>query len=603
MRSRAIERVRLEESYQRLSLDHLVPLGPLLVSQPPTRKRDLVPFLTAEMSRPDRVRQVYEGLEDINKAAIQEAVHDHHGRLDLPRFEAKYGRPPRFGAPRHPSPLSLLMPDRSSVPVELLEMLKTFVPEPREVTLTAVEQPPEAVRLSRPRKKTHPDQEPESIPIRRRSTEPVARKELGTILRLVESGKLRASAKTRRPAKASVEIIRGFLVKGDFYDAADQSEDESDPGFDLAIRAYAWPLILQVAGLASLSGSKLELSAEGRKALGQRPEVVLRSAWKKWCSTTLFDELQRFELLKGQSKARPTAPNTRRRVLVDALEECPPGLWIEPDEFFRFIRATGQELEVVNNEWMLCFVEPDYNRLAFNDPIKWEQLQGRYILTFLFEVAATLGILDVAFIPPQLARGDFRGLWSLDHCECMSRYDGLKYFRINGLGAWCLGLTREYEPEVERIEPNLQVLPNLDIVLVGQDPDPADLLVLDRYAERTSDSVWRLERLKILAAVEGGFDLDEFTTFLAARSRDPLPQTVNVFLEDTKARAGQLRDLGTARMIECSSPETALLLVHDRDLSKRCQLAGDRRLVFSIADEAAVRARLRKLGYVLPFGG
>lgn len=603
MRSSAIARVRMEEAYQRLNLDHLIPLGPLLVSRPPTRKRELVPLLTAEMSRPERVKKLYEALEEINKAAVQEAVHDVHGRLDPVRFLAKYGCSPRFGAPKSPTPLVLLMPDRSSLPVELQAMLKGYVPPPRDVAVTTVDVLPEVVPLARRTWRADRGKDPELVPIRRRSTELVARKEVMAILRLVESGKIRVSDKTRRPAQASVELIRNFLVGGDFYDVADQSEYDHDPGSDLAIRAFAWPLILQVAGLASPSGTRLELSAAGRKALGQAPEVVLRSAWKKWIPTTVFDEFHRIDAIKGHRKARLTSPSPRRLAVSDVLEACPAGSWIGLDAFFQLIRAMGLKLDVANNLWELYVAEQEYGSLGYDSSNVWEQLQGRYVLAFLFEVAATLGLLDVAYVPPQYARDDFRDRWGTDEFECFSRYDGLKYFRINGLGAWCLGLTKEYVPEVEHIEPNLQVLPNLDIVLVGKDSDPADLLVLDRFAERTSDSVWRLERAKILAAVEGGFDLDEFTTFLTARSRDPIPQTVNVFLDDAKARAGQLRDLGTARMIECSSPETALLLVHDRDLGKRCQLAGDRRLVFSIADEAAVRARLRKLGYVLPLGG
>ena len=35
------------------------------------------------------------------------------------------------------------------------------------------------------------------------------------------------------------------------------------------------------------------------------------------------------------------------------------------------------------------------------DAIVWELLQGRFILAMLFEYAATLGLIDVAYIPPR----------------------------------------------------------------------------------------------------------------------------------------------------------------------------------------------------------
>jgi hypothetical protein len=66
---------------------------------------------------------------------------------------------------------------------------------------------------------------------------------------------------------------------------------------------------------------------------------------------------------------------------------------------------------------------------------------------------------------------------------------------------------------------------------------------------------------------------------------------LEVFIADFKERAGQHRDLGTARLIECADAMTAQLLVNDRALRKLCQLAGDRRLVFRAEDESAVRGR------------
>ena len=56
-------------------------------------------------------------------------------------------------------------------------------------------------------------------------------------------------------------------------------------------------------------------------------------------------------------------------------------------------------------------------------------------------------------------------------------------------------------------------------------------------------------------------------------------------------------------LIKCTDAETARLLVLDSKLKSLCLLAGDRCLVFREADESAVRARLRKLGYVLPAKG
>jgi hypothetical protein len=182
----------------------------------------------------------------------------------------------------------------------------------------------------------------------------------------------------------------------------------------------------------------------------------------------------------------------------------------------------------------------------------------------------------------------------------LSRYDGLMFLRINALGAWCLGLSEDYEPDAVAFEPVLKVLPNRDLVAADRPLAPADVLFLERFAERKSEAVWHLAAGKVLDAVEKGMTLPELKEFLAARSQGPLPRTVEVFLDDLTNKAGQLEDLGTAHLIGCADAHVAQLLAHDRRLRKLCQLAGERQLVFRAADETAVRRALRDLGYVLP---
>jgi hypothetical protein len=227
-------------------------------------------------------------------------------------------------------------------------------------------------------------------------------------------------------------------------------------------------------------------------------------------------------------------------------------------------------------------------------------LQGRFVLAFLFEYAATLGLMDVAYISPIRARNDFRDRWGTDDHWCLSRYDGLLFIRINSLGAWCLGMAEHYEPEAVTVRPVLKVLPNLDVVATDVPLSPGDVLLLERFAERQSEAVWHLQASKLLEAVEGGLTVGELKDFLAARSPGPLPQTVEVFLADLAHKAGQLEDQGTARLVACADAHVARVLANDRRLRKLCQRAGERHLVFRAADEVAVRRALRELGYVLP---
>jgi hypothetical protein len=123
---------------------------------------------------------------------------------------------------------------------------------------------------------------------------------LKAVLRLIDSGEMRVGNKTRRPSSAAMNAVAGVLMEGDFYAAADCSEDDEDPAADLRMQAFAWPLLLQAAGLTEASGTRLQWTAAGRKATMQPVHEVARKVWDMWRKTKLLDEFNRINLIKGQ---------------------------------------------------------------------------------------------------------------------------------------------------------------------------------------------------------------------------------------------------------------------------------------------------------------
>src|SRR5262249_53102358 len=150
------------------------------------------------------------------------------------------------------------------------------------------------------------------------------------------------------------------------------------------------------------------------------------------------------------------------------------------------------------------------------------------------------GLIDVGYLPPAGVRDDFRDRWGADDLSWLSRYDGLLYVRLNPLGAWCLGLAETYETPPAPVADVLRVLPNLEVV-VRQPPLPAaDRLVLDRFGEPHGEVVWQFTPAKLRAVLEEGGSLDELEEFLKSHTTEPLPQTVQVLLQDQRRQAERL---------------------------------------------------------------
>ena len=276
------------------------------------------------------------------------------------------------------------------------ERLRAFVPEPEPVRLSTIEMLPEEIGEDR---------------LTVRHTERDAMADLSILLRLTDQGKIQVSDKTSLPGAATLRLLTENLAGGDFYahkPKQHQWDQEIGP-----IKAFSWPLMLQAAGLVQRNGSKLALSTAGRKALASSQASVLGTIWNKWLKSSLFDEFSRVDVIKGQkSKGRVmTAVAPRRAAINGILRLCPVGAWIDVDDFSRFMQATGHTFDVTHNPWKLYISDPQYGSLGTMASIVWEILQFRYLLCVLFEYAAALGIIDVAYIEPTEARNDFGDLW------------------------------------------------------------------------------------------------------------------------------------------------------------------------------------------------
>ncbi len=431
----------LSQALARKTVDELKALATLLPQVARAgRKDELVAAILSHLGG-EELRTLWDRLGEMQRLAVAQSLYTPDGLFDSQRFRARYGALPSFtvaaddkkrsfGSRNEPPTLLGLFLHKDdlqrSLPLELCERLRRFVPEPPAASLLVVEALPDSAR---------------DEPLTVRCTEREAIVDLPALLRLADQGKLRVSDKTSQPGTTTQRLLVDKLSGGDFYApaaATAQREHEIGP-----IKAFAWPLLLQCAGLTQRSAGKSALSAAGRKALSAEPADVLRTVWQKWLKSGALDEFSRIDPIKGQkSKGRVmTAVAPRRAAIAEALRECPVDAWIAVDEFSRFMQAADLGFEVAHDPWKLYLGDPHHGSLGYEGSHAWPILQLRYLLCFLFEYAAVLGLVDVAFVDPRRAHQNFHALWGADDLAFLSRYDGLIYFRLTPLGAYCLGMS------------------------------------------------------------------------------------------------------------------------------------------------------------------
>ncbi len=585
----------------------------------PTRKADRIAFLNSHLQDPTFWAQlVKQRLSALQRAAIAHIVHDGWPRWDPQRFHAIHGELPDLGRnhfdfwnfsgkAREHSPMELIFfntMDSDTIPDELQALLKPLVAPPSPVALPTLDALPEVVHdvWEDPRTReiyTTP------LPLNLRLRELGAGQELAAILQLAQAGKLRFTDKTGLPTAATTRAVQALMATPDYLLPPDEwgnlggndlTVNEKDLG---PIRGFAWPMLLKAAGFLQLNGGTSSLlSASGRRAIAAPLPETLRAIFNAWMKEDSFDELSRIHQIKGQGgkgQRRLTPPPERRARIACALRELPIGAWVQAHDLLRLMIVRQIKPTVLKGyPDGLYLGEVRYGSLM-NAGDTFDLLEGSFTRCFLMEFAATLGVVDVAYLRPDLGPVDFSAYWGGEDLT-LCPYNGLTHIRLTPLGAHLLGALDNYTPSIPRPSAPLRVLPNLDVVVVGT-PEPQVALILDLFAERTAETTWRLTRHGLLDAIDAGHPLATLVGLLSGDPESTLPSTTLDLLADVKKRSAALRDEGLWHVVLADDPAVAAELGRHTTTRKACRLIGDRHLLVQPDKVASFRKAIVALGF------
>lgn len=363
------------------------------------------------------------------------------------------------------------------------------------------------------------------------------------------------------------------------------------------MQAFAWPLLLQGGGLVKKDGSSLELNKAGLKVLNTDRAGGIKAVWNKWEKSTLIDEFSRVKAIKGQQSSggrTMTSPAKRRPMINSLLKSLEPGKWIAVDELSRLAQSqTDYAFSMTNLDWKLYFLDSHYGHLDYHDT--WSLLQLRYLLIYLFEYCATLGLLDVAYEDPRSARDDYRHCWGTDELDFLSHCDGLHYVRINALGAYVLGHTDTFELPAETWVD--YAFDGRDILVPGDGViPPGQVLYLENIAKRQESRRWRISASSLMRAINTGENLAEIRKTLTASSATAVSAELELLFREIEQRTNAFVEVGRSSLIECSA-ELRKHILANKHINLLCMPAGDRYLAIIPGKEKQFSAALTALGF------
>ena len=208
-----------------------------------------------------------------------------------------------------------------------------------------------------------------------------------------------------------------------------------------------------------------------------------------------------------------------------------------------------------------------------------------YVNVVLWEYLGSIGALDLLYFRPE---------------ERYSPYDGLAFFRINPLGAFLLGQSARYTPSYTVHASLFDINPSL--LLTVEDPEALTTNQrnrIQRYALAQDHGRYRLDRRRILDALESGTRLEQVTALLDHWNKGPLPTRVTEWLEEIRTRTHAFEPAGTSLLIEARSEQLLRMVIEDPVLGKLARIHAKRTLSIPSSKETAFRKRLKELGYLL----
>jgi len=606
----------LQETFVNLTVEGLKWYATVLPGgNVPTRKADLVDALLRLLGDPGQLRRLWEQLTSGQRQVIGDVVHRDEGRYDPEVIQARYpavpppAAPPSYSYGARPTQAGAfdlffgrLYGVGTYIPADLVPRLRALAPIPPPPHLASRDAPPVELAVGNRRPGAPPQ-------VTVTENERAALHDLTAALYLIREGKASVGATTRLPTLGTVRQLRQRLLFGDYL--ADDYERAEE-----AIRPLALLMLVQAVKWAAPGadkGGKLGLTKGGLAVLAAGVGAQhIRQAWDAWLKSGLLDELSRIRAIKGQGAKgiRLTKPTERRARIVAALAAAPSGRWVTLAEFMRYMRAERQAptIERGDSSRLSLGSASEYGAAEYRAGEYWDFVVGSYLRAVLWEYAGSLGLIEFAYTPPEESPRDLSHAYGLDGEPYLSRYDGLLGFSLTALGAYALGRAADYTPPAPAVaeqRPVLTILPNLDVVITdARRITPNDRAFLERLGAAPSQDVYHLGREALLEVIEGGLTLRQICDFLAQKSGRPeaeFPQPVRVFFEDLEQRLAALREADRVLVLDGPDPYLLTELAHDATLRASVQLAtiaGRIVLLIPLAQEAAVRRQLRRLGYL-----
>ncbi|WP_159469417.1 hypothetical protein [Dyadobacter sp. 3J3] len=437
-----------------------------------------------------------------------------------------------------------------SIPYELRKLLAIHLPKPEGYYIKPIQEPGE--------------------PFVTYLTESIITAELPRIISYHSQGNIKYSQKGN-PNAASAKKMSRTLKLSSFGNAD-----------DTPVRA------LLIAGLLSDDFKMKVISQSAHETI---KTLLARDFNKKQAAPYMLTHLKGINYFQYHEYRLNTTAT-----IIEIFRKLSPGQWISFDNLNSFVNSRFINISPLLDWQIRDKIEAEYSVISSKGLMvqrtisvysgNAQQFVGEPYLAAHVFLMASFGLMDIALDPaiPNL----------------QSAYQNLLAFRITAMGAYVLGLSKDYTPVTTDFQTTLSFDENSTFIRVEGDPVLADTM-LSSYANKVSENRYQFSPGKFLKECKSTRDIQNKIVLFKQTIGEKLPAFWENYLQELVSNSKSINSQSEIHVFSIPPGNKILqrMIVQDEVLRKLVVKAEQYHILIEHTKLTAFTNRMKELGYVL----
>jgi hypothetical protein len=221
------------------------------------------------------------------------------------------------------------------------------------------------------------------------------------------------------------------------------------------------------------------------------------------------------------------------------------------------------------------------HRVYLEPWVEWEEVEGRFIEVVLQEYLSAIGIVDTVIYESKGGCSDYDEM----------PFFRVEYFRITPLGAFILGMSKEYHYEEQESKSGFTVEDGFQIKVMNEPPNQVHKLFFERFASKEEYPLYCIYKMSFAAVVKAldkAITIESIIEYIRNYSYNGIPSELSSLMSKWKRDSDKVV-IKNIKVVQMENSE--LMDELQKELNLKQYMASDLSNAFEINPDAAQKVK------------